>query len=96
MANEREIRGQIITQLANVYAHTPPPGELEEGAEPQPPWVDPDMPTWTADEIATAYTEVMGMFIYYAQEVESKHGPGFLEHLQRQALVNAADDEPSA
>ena len=37
------------------------------------------------------------MFIYYAREVESHGDPGFLEHLQRQALINADDDgDPSA
>jgi hypothetical protein len=38
----------------------------------------------------------MGMFIHYAKEVEAKGGPSFLEHLQRQAVVNAVGGEPPA
>jgi len=93
MPNERQIREQIISQLTNVYIHTP---DLEEGAEPQAPWVDPDEPEWTAAEMEVAYTVAMAMFLYYAKEVEARGGPGLLEHLQRQAVVNALDDEPPA
>ena len=93
MPNERQIREQIIGQLTNVYTHTP---DLEEEAEPQALWVDPDKPEWTAAEMEMAYTVVMAMFLYYAMEVEARGGPGLLEHLQRQAVVNALDDEPPA
>jgi hypothetical protein len=81
----------VVALLANVYIHTP---NLEEGAEPQDPWVDPDEPEWTAAEMEVAYTELMAMFLYYAKEIEAHGAPGLLEHLQRQAVVNALDDGP--
>jgi hypothetical protein len=94
MRTDREIRAQIIGHLTNVYTNTP---DLEGEAEDQPLWDDPD-PEWTSEEIAAAYAIGigMGMFIYYAREVEAQGGPSFLEHLQRQATVNALDDEPPA
>ena len=93
MPNEREIREQVITQLVNVYTNTP---DLGDEAEPLPVF-DLEQPGWTDAELAQAYAEAMAMFIYYAREVESQGGPGFLEHLQRQALINADDDgDPSA
>ena len=90
MATEREIRRRVISQLVSVYTSTP------DEAEPQDPTEGLDLTGWTTADLAAAYAEAMGMFIYYAKEVESEHGPGFLDHLQRQAVANEQDDDPSA
>jgi hypothetical protein len=92
MTTEREIRAQIIGMLTNVYTSTP---TLEGEAENQPLLDDPD-PQWTGEEFEAAYTIGMGMFLYYAREVEDQGGPNFLEYLRRQATVNALADDPPA
>jgi hypothetical protein len=92
MRTDQEIRGQVIAQMTDVYTSTT---DLEAEADSQPLWGN-DESEWNYDELLRAYTTLGGMFIYYAKEVESRHGPGFLEHLQRQATASALADDPPA